>query len=74
MNINIIITEEDYRNLQQQLFPPNDTNEHFGFGLAGASNYSGGCNLLLREFIAADNSCLLVQSGASVRPDSRFID
>ena len=74
MNINIIITQKDYREFSQQLFPLGDSNEHFGFGLAGVSNYRGGFNLLLREFIAADNSCLLMQSGASVRPDPIFID
>ena len=74
MDINIVITEKDYSYLRQKLFPAGDSNEHFGFGIAGVSSYHSGCNLLLREFIAADGSCLLDQSGASVRPDPRFID
>ena len=74
MKVDIIITQIQYNRIYEELFPPNDSNEHFGFGIAGVSSYKGGCNLLLRDFISTDSSCLLMQSGASVRPEPRFVD
>jgi len=74
MKVNIVVTEQEYSYLHRKLFPPGDSNEHFGFGLAGINRCHGGCDLLLRKFISADSSCLLGKSGASVRPDPRFVD
>ena len=74
MKVNIILTQIQYNKIHCSLLPADDPNEHFGFGIAGVSFYKGGCNLLLRDFIPADSSCLLVQTGASVRPKPGFID
>jgi len=73
MKVNIINTEQEYTYLHRKLFPHGDSDEHFGFGLAGINRYHGGCDLLLRKFILADNSCLSRQSGVSVRPDPKFV-
>lgn len=72
--VQIFTTEYNHDDLRRRLFPPGDSNEHFGLGLAGVSHYPGGCNLLLRKFIAADSSCLIKQAGASVMPDPIFVD
>lgn len=74
MNVNIIVTAAQYAELLRRLFPPGNTDEQFGCGVTGVSRYPGGFNLLLRRFIAADSSCLIKQSGASVRPDPRFVE
>jgi hypothetical protein len=73
MKVTIIATERAYNLVKQVLLPPCDPNEHFGFGVAGVSRIAGTCNLLLRKFILADSSCLANQSGASIRPDPRFV-
>ena len=73
MNVQIKATKKLWHNIKKTLFPPNDNREHFGFGLAGINNHSDGCNILLRKFIPADNSCLMKQAGAYVRPDLRFV-
>ncbi len=73
MKVRIIITEHEYNIIRSKLLPPNDPNEHFGFGVAGVSRFAGICNLLLRKFIFTDSSCLLKQSGANIRPDLRFV-
>lgn len=73
MQINLIITQECYDLIRSKLCPSDDPNEQFGFALAGTSSHTGGCNILLRKFIYADNSCLVHQSGAAVRPDPRFV-
>jgi hypothetical protein len=74
MKVRIVTTQQQYELILRKLLPPGDSNEHFGFGISGISRYGGIINLLLREFVAADDSCLFSQSGANVRPDPRFID
>ena len=72
MSVRIITTEDCYDRMRGQLLPLNDVREHFGFALASVSSSPDSCNLLIREFVAADRSCLLDQSGASVRPNPSF--
>jgi hypothetical protein len=74
MKVNIVMTASQYAELRRRLFPPGDSEEEFGCGITSVSSYPGGCNLLLRRFAVADKSCLLQQSGASVRPDPRFVE
>ena len=73
MQANLIIPQECYELIRSKLCPLDDPNEQFGFALAGTSTHTGGCNILLRKFIYADNSCLIHQSGAAVKPDPRFV-
>ena len=68
------MTGQQYNRIRENLLPPNDANEHFGFGIASVSRFGDTVRLLLRDFIPADSSCLLSQSGASVRPDPRFVN
>jgi hypothetical protein len=70
--VKIVMTIQQYTDLQQKPFPPGDPDEHFGFAIAGRSRYPGGCNLLRRTFLLADKSCLVSQSRTDVRPDPRF--
>lgn len=74
MKITIVMMASQYAHMRRRLFPPGDEDEQFGFAIAGVSGYPGGYNLLVRRFIAADPSCLIRQSGASVRPDPRFVE
>ena len=74
MKVKIVMTAIQYAWLQRSLFPPGNSDEHFGCGITGVSTYPSGCNLLLRQFIPADKSCLIQQSGASVRPDPRYVE
>ena len=74
MQVKIVMTAHQYRGLRHRLFPPGDSCEQFGCGIAAVSTYPGGYSLLLRRFIVADKSCLVKQSGASVRPDPRFVE
>lgn len=74
MRVTIVMLAWQYDELLQRLFPPGDENEQFGCGITGVSSYPGGYNLLLRQFIAADKSCLVKQSPVSVRPDPRFVE
>jgi len=73
MRVNLIITECHYKQIQTELFPEENRNEHFGFGLAGVNFYQDRCNLLLRKFISADQSCLATQTCASVKPKPDFV-
>ena len=73
MQVNLIMPEECYKLICSKLCPLDDPNEQFGFALAGTCNYTDGCNILLRKFIYADNSCLIQQSGAAIKPDPRFV-
>jgi molybdopterin/thiamine biosynthesis adenylyltransferase len=66
-------TENLWNSIKKSLFPPNDSREHFGFGLAGINNHSDSCKILLRKFIPADNSCLIKQAGAYVEPHINFV-
>lgn len=74
MKVNIVMMAPQYAELRRTLFPPGDSDEQFGCGIAAVSGYPGGYNLLWRRFIAADKSCLVRQSAASVRPDPRFVE
>jgi hypothetical protein len=74
MKVTIIILASQYAELRRRLFPPGDENEQFGCGITAISAHPGGYNLLLRQFIAADKSCLVKQSPVSVRPDPRFVE
>lgn len=74
MKVTIIMLATHYAELVSRLFPPGNTDEQFGCGILGVSHTPSGCNLLLRQFIVADASCLIRQSGASVRPDPRFVE
>lgn len=74
MHVKIIMTASQYALIRQGLFPSDSSDEHFGCGITGVSHYPSGCNLLLRRFIMADKSCLIKQSGASVRPDPRYVE
>ncbi|MFC1635732.1 hypothetical protein ACFL5Z_12905 [Planctomycetota bacterium] len=73
METKIILTETCYEHIRNQLFPPDDSKEHFGFGITGISRCHHICNILLRIFIYADKSCLETQSGGNVRPKREFI-
>lgn len=72
MKVQIVITQSDYDQIRQELFPAGDSDEHFGFALTGFSHYRRTCNILLRSFILADKSCVHSQSGANVRPKREF--
>ena len=74
MEVSIVMTRSLYCEVQQRLFPSDSPDEQFGCAIAGVSSYPGGCSLLLRTFFRADESCLITQSGASVRPDPRFVE
>jgi hypothetical protein len=74
MKVKSVMTAQQYAGLRQRLFPPGDPDEQFSCGITSISTYPGGCNLLLRWFLVADKSCLVKQSGASVRPDPRFVE
>lgn len=74
MKVKIVMTAIQHMWLLRSLFPTGSSDEHFGCGITGVSTYPGGCNLLLRRFIPADESCLIQQSGASVRPDPRYVE
>jgi hypothetical protein len=74
MKVKIVMTAKHYAELRQGLFPPGDPDEQFGCGITSTSTSPGGCNLLLRWFLVADKSCLVKQSGGSVRPDPRFVE
>lgn len=74
MRIRIIMTEQQYADLTGGLFPAGDDREHFGFALVGVSRSPANCNLLARKFILADESCLIAQSGVSVRPHPMFVE
>jgi hypothetical protein len=74
MRVSIVMTRSQYHEVLHRLFPSNSRDEHFGCAIAGISTYPGGCNLLLRAFFGADESCLIKQSGASVRPDPCFVE
>ena len=63
MKVKIVMTAIQYMWLLRSLFPPGSSDEHFGCGITGVSTYPGGCNLSLRRFIPADESCLIQQSG-----------
>jgi hypothetical protein len=73
MQVNLIICEERYKLIRTLLCPLNDSNEQFGFALAGICKSKDKCNILVRKFIYADSSCLVRQSGASIQPDPRFV-
>jgi len=72
MKVQILMTQSCYDQIRQELFPPGDSDEHFGFGLTGFSRYHRTCNVLLRSFILADKSCVHSQSGANVSPKREF--
>jgi hypothetical protein len=72
MKVQIIIPKTLYDRARESLFPADSSDEQFGFGIAGVTCFHGNCRLLVREFLPADRSCLLVQTGASIRPDPRF--
>lgn len=74
MNVLLVAIEPYWTRLRRELFPPGNTHEHFGFGIAGISCFEGTCHLLLRRFIVADRSCVVKQSGVSVKPDPRFVE
>ncbi|MFC1782746.1 ThiF family adenylyltransferase [Planctomycetota bacterium] len=73
MDIQIIITQECYDLSKRKFFPPNNNKEQFAFGLAGISQYPGGYNVLVRKLVHADESCLINQSGASVKPKPELV-
>jgi hypothetical protein len=74
MKVMIVVIEQHWTQLRKCLFPAGDDDEHFGFGLTGISRSDELCRLLLRKFVLADSSCLVKQSGFSVKPDPRFVD
>ena len=74
MEVNLVMTQAQYQEVWRELFPFGSSDEQFGCAIAGVSSYAGGYNLLLRAFFRADRSCLITQSGASVRPDPRFVE
>jgi len=74
MKVTIIMLATQYVELWSRLFPPGKADEQFACGILGVSHNPGGCNLLLRRFMVADASCLIKQSGASVRPDPKFVE
>lgn len=74
MRVMIVVIEPHWTQLRNCLFPAGDTDEYFGFGLTGISRSDELCRLLLRRIVLADRSCLVRQSGSSVKPDPRFVD
>jgi molybdopterin/thiamine biosynthesis adenylyltransferase len=72
MEVQLIIPENCFKDMRQTLLPQADTNEHFGFAVSGFNYHSRGCDILMRMFIPADRSCLINQSGSSVKPNPAF--
>jgi hypothetical protein len=72
MKVEIVTPESIYDPIRECLFPAGNSDEHFGFALAGMIRCYGLCRLLVRMFIPADQSCLIRQSPVCVRPDPRF--
>jgi molybdopterin/thiamine biosynthesis adenylyltransferase len=73
MKVQIIIPEESFKNIKRKLLPANDNREHLGFALAGVNHHCDSCNILVRTFIPADDSCLMKQEGAYVKPHLTFV-
>ena len=73
MPVQMIMTHDQYTEMREKLFPPNNDREQFGFMITGISKFDNGCNLLCRKYIHADGSCLNEQSRISVVPKPEFV-
>ena len=72
MEVRLIITEDSFNHMRQEMLPDTNTNEHFGFAISGIKHHSHGCDILVRAFIPADESCLINQSSMSIKPNPKF--